>query len=248
METATASLAERAVTGARQTIEGVLLPIAGNAAKRYFATATAMAGLTLVLVIVAVVVAAPAPWWGMSLAVAIALSAGSVGGLVLAPKRAVSGAIADGIERTGLGKIICGLIFQRLLGVSEDDAHGERGLRAAQRAERLPLAAAEERLRSVVDRVARDPGEGTGVAAWLRRKIRGALLEQIEGVTLVRFREEQQRHGGVDLVKVESELATTVDRLLVERFEDAAATTTYLVLAGVALASLGSALAVRFML
>jgi hypothetical protein len=242
------SLAQRAIAGARHAMEGVLLPIAGGAVKRYFGTAAAMGFFSLVLAALGAAIAAPAPWWAISLVMAVAVAASTVGGIVLAPKRAISGAIADGLRRLGLGRVVCNLVFDRLLGVKEEEQHGERGAAVAQRAERVPLATAEERLRAIVDRIASDPSEGKGLRAWFRRKIRNALLEQIERVTLARFRDEAQVHGGVDLVKVKEELSVAIDERLVERFEGAAGATTYMVLGAVVTVSMVVAVTVRVLL
>jgi hypothetical protein len=122
-------------------------------------------------------------------------------GIVLGTKRAVVMAIAHGLAKLRLGGFVVGLVFERMLGVAEGKEFGERGGRVSQGLERLPLARADELLSGAVRDLTGEAEQG----GWLRRKIRGMLLEAVRKYTLARFREEGAKHGGVDLLKLKEE-------------------------------------------
>jgi hypothetical protein len=151
--------------------------------------------------------------WYALLGAVLAVAEGLTIGVILGGKRAGIMALAHGLRRLGLGRVAVGLIFDRLLGMSEGEAFGERGNWAAQQLERLPLAQAEARLSGAInDLVQGSTGEG-----WLRRWLQGRLLRSIQKYTLTRFREEGAKTGGVDLLKVKADLETHIEDLLIAK-------------------------------
>jgi len=54
---------------------------------------------------------------------------------------------------------------------------------------------------------------------WLRRKLEGRLLRMVQKYTLARFRDEDAQYGGVNLAKVQAELETLVDEVLVAKLK-----------------------------
>jgi hypothetical protein len=147
------------------------------------------------------------------LAAALAVVEGVATGVVLGAKRALVMALAHALGALRLGRALVRLVFDRLLGVAEGRAPGERGRRVARGIERLPLAQAEQLLARAVRLTA---GEADA-AGWWRRAIGARLLSLVQKYTLARFREEGARHGGVDLFKVREELEQQIDESLVEK-------------------------------
>jgi hypothetical protein len=137
-----------------------------------------------------------------------------VAGLVLGGKRGVVMALAEGLRTLRLGRSLVRLLFERMLGVQEGKPVGERGGRLAQTLETMPLATAEKRLGVAVTEGMR-ASEQEGSGSWVRRKILARLLRWIEKYTLGRFREENARHGGIDLLKLQADLEKRIDDLLI---------------------------------
>jgi hypothetical protein len=144
-----------------------------------------------------------------AIAALVAVIESLAAGVVLGAKWAVVLALVEGLRALALGRWAIRLIFERVLGVV-GGAHGERGGVVVQSLERLPLDRAEHTVQNAVDGLVAAPAEG----GWLRRKIRDRLLRLAGTYTLARFREEGARHGGVDLLRVQSDLEGRVDDLL----------------------------------
>jgi hypothetical protein len=160
----------------------------------------------------------------------------------------VGKALGAGVRQSELGRHSMELVFDRLLEVDADDAHGERGRKPAEVAERLPLKQVEARLTAAVDRVLAERSEQRGVRAWLARKIRAASLRLVQQVTLQELRNEDAQHGGVDLVQARDKLATQIDGKLIKMLQKAARKVTRLAVAALLLVSLGGAEALRLTL
>jgi uncharacterized membrane protein len=141
----------------------------------------------------------------------VALVEAVVVGTLLGGKRALVMALVHGLRTYRLGGAVVGLLFRRLLGVEAEAPAGERGAWLARAAERVPLAQAEARLNGAVEAVLAAPAEGGGPLGWGRRRLQTRLVSAVGKYTLARFREEGAKEGGVDLVKVQAELATRVD-------------------------------------
>ncbi len=152
-------------------------------------------------------------WWYGALAVALAIVESVTVGVILGVKRAGLLAVAHGLGSLRLGASLVRLVFERILGVAEEGELGERGGHIARVAERLPLAQAEQRLAGAFQTVMGDTDQGS----WLGRKVQGRLLQAVKKCTLARFREEDARHGGVDILKVKDELERSVDDALARK-------------------------------
>lgn len=164
----------------------------------------------------------------------VAVVEGIVTGVVFGGKRGMVMGLAHGLGQLRLGKSLIQLVFDRILKVGESEAQGgigERGGRIARTAERVPLAQADEMLRTAVHGVTGETGQG----GWLRRKIQGKLLGLVQKYTLARFREEGAAHGGVDLLKVRTELEDTIDDKVVEKVRGGLKVWTILVIVGLPL-------------
>lgn len=165
---------------------------------------------------------------------AVAVVEGIAVGVVFGGKRAVVMALAHGLGRLRLGRSLIGLVFDRILKITETETQsgiGERGGRIVQMAERVPLAQADELLRNAVHRVTGEAGQG----GCVRRTIQGKLLGLVQTYTLARFREEGATHGGVDLLKVRAELEDTIDAKVVEKVRGGLTVWTILVIVGLPL-------------
>lgn len=230
---------------------GTVLQIVGKAVgaglKSFAKTTLALAALTVVLLGASLGIARAAGGWAMLAAAALALVGGGVVWWIVASKRAVVAALGAGVQQSELGRHSMELIFDRLLQVDAAEEVGERGRRPAEVAERLPLRQAEERLTAVVDRVLAEPSAQTGLRAWLARKIRVASLRQVQRVTLEELRDEDTRHGGVDLVQVRDKLAGKIDKKLLKILRKAAQKVTILALAVLIVVTLGGALGLRIL-
>lgn len=223
----------------------LLAPVVGRALKSFFATTAGMIVLTGLVMIGCVVINRDAGGWAMLAAGGLALLVGAVAGWLLAVKRAVTGALAHALVKLGLGERAMRMIFERMLGVHAEMAHGERGHHVAQKAERLPLREAEQRLRGVVDSLVAERAAKQGVRAFFARKIRDSALRRVEQITLAEFRKEDASHGGVDLVKVREDLGARIDSLAGDAVGAAAKKVTLLAIGGVLLLSIGGAFAIR---
>jgi hypothetical protein len=152
-------------------------------------------------------------WFYGMIAAAVALIESVMTGFLLGAKRAVVMAVAQGLGTLRLGRSVVRVVFERMFGIAEGEQFGERGGQIAKGLESLPLAQAAELLSGAVRDVTGDAKEG----GWIRRKIQALLLEAVRQYTLVRFREEGAKHGGIDLLKVKEELEQTVDKVLVQK-------------------------------
>lgn len=171
-------------------------------------------------------------------AVVIALACFGIAGPLLALKRALGSALAEGVKKVALGSRIAHLLVARMLAVREEEAHGERGIGLARVAETVPLQEAEIRLtKATTWLLGAEQSSG-----YFRKKLRGMAVEKVAFVTLARFRDEARTHGGVNLVKVEGELGSWVDAKVLATIEGVLLKVTVLfvvVAASVALAAAG---------
>jgi hypothetical protein len=147
---------------------------------------------------------------------------------VLGLKRAYILAAAHGVQSSQLGRKLVGIVFDRILLVSADGAHGDRGGQLARGAETLPLKQAEQRLTAAIDGLANPEGKPGGLRARLQR----FLLNRVKAATLSRFRDADAEKGGVDLLKVRAELEDSVDAKLVERLKSGLNLWTIIVIVG----------------
>jgi hypothetical protein len=155
------------------------------------------------------------PHWLFGLVAAlVALTECVCVGVVLAAKRAIAVTLVHALREYRIASTAVRLIFGRLLGVKAEEAHGERGGWATRTVERLPLVQAEKRLEEAIHEHLSASVEGSGLNGWLSQRVQSRLLRAVHAFTLARFRDEDARHGGVDLVKVQSDLGERIDALL----------------------------------
>lgn len=157
------------------------------------------------------------PVYGLIAAI-VALAECVLVGVPLGVKRAIAGALVAGLQKYRIGSTLVQLLFGRLLGVSVEEAHGERGGWLARTAEHLPLAQAEKRIDDALHGLLHAPSEGGSLTGWLHRRVQNQLLASVRKLTLTRFREENAQHGGVDLIKVQRELGEHIDDWLISKF------------------------------
>ena len=104
-----------------------IVPLAGAAARSFALTFLGMGCLGVALAIPAYLIAANGAalrgLWAVLAALATALT---LGGL-LATKRAAASALLTGLRKLDLARQSVGLVFDRLLGVSDREPPGERG-------------------------------------------------------------------------------------------------------------------------
>jgi hypothetical protein len=196
--------------------------------------------LTLLLMLLLGTVLAAASYWllsgqhwvyGLILAL-IALVECAIVGVILAAKRAVAATLVHGLRKSHIGSAAVRLIFDRLLGVAEEGTPGERGGWATKTAERLPLAQAEKRLSDAIRHLIHAPSTEGGLTGRVRRRVQARLLGLVHKFTLASFREEDARHGGVDLTKVQGALGERIDNLLAGKLRSGVNLWTILILVG----------------
>lgn len=196
-----------------RTIGGHIAGLAWVAVKSFVGTLLVLTFAGFILAAIAYYFLADSFWWGIVVAV-IAVCEGIATGIFFGSKRAIIMTLAHGLAKLRLGRSAVQLVFNRLLNVAEEEAVGARGGQLAQIVERLPLAQAEKKLTDAVQAVVNAPPDGSG---WFRRKVQGMLLNRVHKFTLARFREEGAAHGGVDVLKVRTELEDRVDDILVHK-------------------------------
>lgn len=238
------------MTSAKERAGAVLKIVAKSAGaglKSFALTTLAFMALSLALVGGCVAITRAAGGWAMLSGAVLALVGTGVAWYIVATKRAIAGALCAAVQHSELGRHAMELIFDRLLKVDAAEELGERGRRPAEVAERLPLRKVEERLTRAVDRVLAERSEKTGVRAWMARKIRNASLRQVQRLTLEEFRDEDARHGGVDLVQVRDKLGGKVDKKVGSMILNASRKVTRLALLALLVVSLGGAVGMRFL-
>lgn len=146
------------------------------------------------------------------IAASLVLAEALAAGVFLGGKRALVMTAAHGFKTLGLGRSAVKMIFTRLLGVNELQPFGERGGQIAQTVERIPLAEAQQRLTHAVNDLVHEPVDG---GSWFHRKLHGLVLRGVERITLAKFREAGAKEGGVDLLKVQADLHSRVEEMLI---------------------------------
>jgi hypothetical protein len=169
-------------------------------------------------------------WAGVVTGVCCVALSGAATGL-LAVKNAILRGVLEGVRSLGLGAKTVKAIFS-LLGVTESSTHGERGGLVTHAAERIPLRDAEARLRRAAQALLQERSSQSGARGWLAKKLLGATVEKVERLTLARFHADDSGHGGIDLAKVQAELAASADTLLALQIEAQAQRLTRLIAIG----------------
>ena len=227
----------------------IVTKVVGAGLKSFLFTTLVFAGLAVVLTGVGVVIARPSGGRAMLLSALLCLTSTTLAWWLVATKRAIARALAAAVGQGELGRHAMALLFDRLLEVHADAAHGERGRRPAEVVERLPLRQAQQRLHQALDGVlVAERAEQRGLRGWLTRKIRSAALERVRQLTLEELRDQDAHHGGVDLIQVRDKLAREIDRKLIEHVQRSARTLTRLALALLLVVSIGAAVGIRLLL
>jgi hypothetical protein len=185
-------------------------PVIGAALKALLKTVFGMVLLGAVVTGATVWMAAEGSWVRALIAAVLSLIALAICTGVLAVKNAVMRGLLHGLEKLQLGNRVLKLLFNQL-GVTENSTQGERAGAIGRTVERLPLREAEARLSGAVKGLLDARAGKTGLRAWMARKLMETTLTRIESITLARFRSEEAKAGGVDLLVVRDELAATID-------------------------------------
>jgi len=156
----------------------------------------------------------------------LALSVVTTG--ALATKNAVLRGLLEGVRGLGLGAKMMNALFGSL-GVTESSPHGERGGLGLRAAEKVPLREAEARLRKAAQSLLHGRSIQGGLRGWLSKKLLTATVERVERYSLARLRADASAHGGIDLLKLQAELASTIDDGLARQLEVQAQRITLLV-------------------
>lgn len=188
-------------------------PVIGAALKALLKTVFGMALLGAVVTLTTVYFAAQGSWLRGSIAAVLSLVALAIVTGILAVKNAIMRGLLHGLKKLELGKRVLTLLFNQL-GVTEKSTQGDRAGSVGRAVEKLPLRDAEAKLSGAVLSLLGERAGKTGLRAWLARKLIEATLKRIEAITLARFREEDSRTGGVDLLVVRDELASSIDGTL----------------------------------
>jgi hypothetical protein len=228
---------------------GIVLKIvakaAGTGIKSFVLAILALGALTGVLLAGSIAITRTAGVWAMVSAALLAIASGGVACWIVATKRGIAGALSAAVRHGELGLHCLELIFDRLLKVDAAEELGERGRRPAEVAERLPLRKVEARLTAAVDRSLAERASQTGVRAWMAKKLRNTSLRLVQGLTLEEFRNEDARHGGVDLVQVRDKLGPKIDKKISAMILNASRKVTRLAVVALLLVSLGGAWGIR---
>src|SRR5262249_60003993 len=109
--------------------------------------------LTLLLMLLLGAVLAPVSYWMLSgrhwvyglIAALVALAECAIVGVILAAKHAVAGTLVHGLRKSHIGSAAVRLVFDRLLGGSKEETHGETGGGAEKTAGRFARGPTGER-------------------------------------------------------------------------------------------------------
>ncbi len=222
-----------------EVLAPILRPVVGVALKKLLTTTLGMLVLGVLVIIYAALRLADIVWWQQLLAVLVLLVGCTALAFVLAGKRAVFGALSEALGRSQLGARAMNAVFDGILKLRQASAPSIPSAAVSATAstvERLPLAQAESLLRRAIDAfVTSEVDNARGIRASIGRAIRRRLGEKVEAVTLARFRSEA--HQGIDLQRVQEELATKADALIVSQLRSTVQKLTVLIVSGLLLGS-----------
>ncbi len=221
---------EGSAVDVRAVVDGVAA-IASKGVVAYLKGFASLLGFGVLLGALSFFVLREFPWYWCGGALLLAFVESGIVAHLLGTKRATIAGIVHGLGTLRLGRAFVGRLFDRMLGATETARVGERGGQLVQAVERLPLGRVEALLNAAVHGVLGDL-ENKG---WLVRKIQARILEAIRKFTLARFRAEEAKYGGVDLRKVQAEIALSIDDALVERVESGGSAATIAAVVGLPL-------------
>jgi hypothetical protein len=164
--------------------------------------------------------------------VAVLVLAGcTAAGVPLGVHRATTRTLLELIRRCRIASTIVSAMFNRLLGLSDTDPHGQRGTQAAQRIEGMPIAQAEAELDRAIVETLRVRSEGGGLRGWIMRKVHARLVKELRRLTLYECRHSLAPSGKIDLVRVREALVIHADGMIESHLLGTSARLTRLVVA-----------------
>ena len=179
-------------------------------------------------------------WLGLIIGV-LTVAESLTAGIALGAKSGFVMALVQGLRDLRLGSSMVRMVFDRLLANTDVREIGDRGNWMTQSLERLPLAQAEQRLSAVISETVNAPPSGKGLTGWFQRMLELKLLRAVERYTLKQFRDEDAKHGGVDLDNVRDHLESQVDEWLVAKLKVGVRLWTWAVLIGLPVTVIGQA-------
>lgn len=162
-------------------------------------------------------------------------------GVFISWKQAVVAAVAYAFTGLRLGGKLVAAVFDRM-GVGDDVQGGVPG-KIARGLESVPLAQAEAMLTAAVHKLTGDISQ----AGWMKRTVQAKLLGATKKYTLARFREENARHGSVELPKLRRELEGTIDDAVVRRVRGGLRIWTVVILLGLPLVAAVQVVVVKWL-
>jgi len=210
------------VTYDSRAIAKQCLSLAGGAFVTFATTVALLTAAGLALAAASWVLLSELPWGYRAVAAAMALLEGLVGGVLLGFKRATAGALVRGLSSLQLGRLVVGVVFDKMLRLQSGGATTAASSAKVERME------AERRLDEAAREVERE-GAGDGL---VQRTIGRRLLAAVRRYVLRRFASEKSL---IDLGKIRTESEHAIDERLSERFRSGARLTTLLVVAALPL-------------
>jgi hypothetical protein len=211
------------VTYDSRAIAKQCLSLAGGAFVTFATTAALLTAAGLGLAAVSWLMLSESPWGYRAAAAGLALLEGFGVGVLLGFKRATAGALVRGLGSLQLGRLIVGVVFDKMLRLQPDDA-----TTTAVKPTAIERHEAERRLDEAVREVERE-GAGDGL---VQQAIGRRLLAAVRSYVLGRFASEKSL---IDLGKIRAESERAIDERLSDHIRSGARLTTWLVVAALPL-------------
>jgi hypothetical protein len=199
------------------------LSLAGGAFVTFATTAALLTAVGFGLAVVSWLMLSDLSWGYRAAAAGLALVEGVAAGLFVGFKRATVGALVRGLDSLQLGKLIVGVVLDKMLRLQPGDA-----TTTAVKPTPIERQEAERRLDEAVREVERE-GAGDGL---VQQAIGRRLLAAVRTYVLGRFASENSL---IDLAKIRTESERAIDARLSDRLRSGARLTTWLVVAALPL-------------
>ncbi len=158
------------------------------------------------------VVLRDAAWPYPAIAIALPLVEAGMAGFFLGHKRGLASMMAYGALQLKLGRSLVRFLFERVLGVTDENEAGNRSGQFVHTLINSSLAKAN----SLLQERAEPEVAGMIPRIDLLGKLQRRLLGIVEPFALDRFRREQAEHGKIDLLRMKYELEETMDQVLAD--------------------------------
>jgi hypothetical protein len=132
----------------------------------------------------------------------------------LAFHRAVLRTLVEATRRVHLANAVISAVFQRMLGLSESDPHGQRGSQTARAIEGLTISQAEGELDQALAATLRVSRGGGGIRGFIMRRVHARLATELRRITLHECRQSVAPTGKIDLLRVRDSLVVQADQML----------------------------------